>query len=310
MEHNHRNPRNSNSTVAIASSGNNDYRDSPVVKIITPWNPNNKIISEAAIRGLLQRPGVVLPDKLDYRLFQRACVHKSYVEKPAGTPGPNGEQIILADKPEDCLGLQKEHNEELEFLGDSVLNCVVAIYAQDRYGGEGEGFLTTLRGNLVNNDHLGILAGKMGMAPWLVISRHVDSICKGRENLRLLGSMVEAWIGALYWNTEAAAGRGAAFDVCYAWIMSILHQYVNFAKVISENHNYKDQLLKYFQSQYHTPPIYEEIHVEGPQHDRIYTIGVFLPNKELLSSAVSRKKLEAEQEASRKALIAVGVLTQ
>jgi hypothetical protein len=91
------------------------------------------------------------------------------------------------------------------------------------------------------------------------MSRHVDSICKGRENLRLLGSMVEAWIGALFRNTDLVAGKGAAFEVCYSWIISIMHQYVNFAKVISENHNYKDQLLKYFQSQYHTPPTYEEI---------------------------------------------------
>jgi ribonuclease-3 len=279
-----------------------------VVKVITPWNPNNKIIPESEILRFLQRPGVKLPKNLDFKLFQQACVHKSYVEKPAGTPGPNGEIIQLSERPEECLPLQKAHNEELEFVGDSVLNCVVALYSQDRYEGEGEGFLTTLRGNLVNNDHLGLLAQKMGMGPWLIMSRHVDSICKGRENLRLLGSMVEAWIGALFRNTDLIAGKGAAFEVCYSWIISIMHQYVNFAKVISENHNYKDQLLKYFQSQYHTPPTYEEIHVEGPQHDRIYTIGVFLPNKTLLASAISRKKLEAEQEASRLALVAVGLI--
>jgi len=284
-----------------------------VVKIITPWNPNNKDIPDSEIYKILARPGITLPAQLDYALFRRACVHKSFVEKPAGTPGPNGEIIKLSEKPEGCMGLKKDHNEELEFVGDSVLNCVVAIYSQDRYDGEGEGFLTTLRGNLVNNDHLGILAQKMGIGQWLIISRHVDSICKGRENLRLLGSMVEAWIGALYRNIEQTprekgGGKGAAFEACYVWIISIMEQYVNFAKVISENHNYKDQLLKYFQSQYHTPPVYEEIHVEGPQHDRIYTIGVFLPNKQLLSSAVSRKKLEAEQEASRKALVAVGIL--
>lgn len=294
--------------ISRPNSGNKKNEDNGVVKVITPWNPNNRIIPNTEIHKFLARSGVKLPMKIDYALFQRACVHKSYVEKPAGTPGPNGETIQLSERPTDCLPLQKSHNEELEFVGDSVLNCVVAIYSQNRYDGEGEGFLTTLRGNLVNNDHLGILAQKMGMGPWLIMSRHVDSICKGRENLRLLGSMVEAWIGALFRNTELTEGRGAAFEVCYSWIISIIHQYVNIAKVISENHNYKDQLLKYFQSQYHTPPTYEEIHVEGPQHDRIYTIGVFLPNKTLLASSVSRKKLEAEQEASRKALVAVGFL--
>ena len=48
--------------------------------------------------------------------------------------------------------------------------------------------------------------------------------------------------------------------------------------------------------------------MEGPQHDRIYTIGVYLPNRKLLASAISRKKLEAEQEASRLALVSVGAL--
>lgn len=279
-----------------------------VVKVITPWNPKNKIIPEAEIERLLTYGGMPKPKKINYTLFQQACVHKSYVEKPAGTPGPNGEIIQLADRPTDCLPLFKAHNEELEFAGDSVLNCVVGLYSQDRYEGEGEGFLTTLRGNLVNNDHLGFLAQKMDMAEWLIISRHVDSICKGRENLRLLGSMLEAWIGALFRNVQETDGIGAAFETCYGWIMGIISKHVNFAKVISENHNYKDQLLKYFQQQYHVPPVYEEIHVEGPQHDRIYTIGVFLPNKTLLASSISRKKLEAEQEASKKALIAVGIL--
>ena len=104
----------------MASSHSNKHSQqsavNAVVKIITPWNPNNKIITNADILRLLQRQGVTLTSNLDFDLFRRACVHKSYVEKPAGTPGPNGEIIQLSDKPPDCLPLQKAHNEELEFV--------------------------------------------------------------------------------------------------------------------------------------------------------------------------------------------------
>jgi polyphosphate kinase 2 len=58
----------------------------------------------------------------------------------------------------------------------------------------------------VNNDRLGELAKKVGFSPWLVISRHVEEVCDGRQNLRLLGSMFEAWLGALYYS----AGKGGA----------------------------------------------------------------------------------------------------
>ena len=94
-----------------------------IVKIITPWNPNNKVIPNAEILKFLQRKDVILPKDLDFDLFRRACVHKSYVEKPPGTPGPNGEIIQLSDRPADCLALQKAHNEELECVGDSVLDA-------------------------------------------------------------------------------------------------------------------------------------------------------------------------------------------
>lgn len=57
--------------------------------------------------------------------------------------------------------------------------------------------MTKLKTRIVNNKTLGEIARKMGLAPWIIMSRHVEEVCNGRNNLRMLGSMLEAWMGAL-----------------------------------------------------------------------------------------------------------------
>ena len=75
------------------------------------------------------------------------------------------------------------------------------------------------------------------------------------------------------------------------------------------NTNYKDQLLKYYQSTYHTPPRYKEVAVEGPLHNRTFTMGVIGADGSIVAVAVARNKKVAEQEASRKALVKFGVIS-
>ncbi|NDB85639.1 MAG: hypothetical protein EB127_23480 [Alphaproteobacteria bacterium] len=131
------------------------------------------------------------------------------------------------------------------------------------------------------------------------MSRHMEEICNGRRNLRILGSAFEAWIGALY-RQETEVGRG--YQVCANFIIAIIERHIDFAQIISDDTNYKDQLLRLFQGRYHIPPKYAEVHVEGPIHDRIFTMGVVGPSGEIIATAVGRNKKLAEQEASRLAL--------
>jgi ribonuclease-3 len=279
-------------------------------KVFNPWNPRNKIIDDDSIIAILKKYGVVKPPP-NPDLFRQACVHKSYVDRTEQW-AEEGEEQILAERPSNCLPLQEADNEECEFAGDSLLGCVVALYLYERYAGKGEGFLTRLRTRIVNNKMLGTLAKKMGFEPWIIVSRHVEEVCAGgRSNLRLLGSMFEAWVYALYKN-YGASNPGDGFIIVKTFIISIMQKHINFVELITDDNNFKDQLLRYFQATFHQPPRYKEVEVVGPPHDRTFTMGVIDPNNEskVLAKSTARNKKVAEQEASRLALIALGQIDE
>jgi ribonuclease-3 len=277
-------------------------------KIFNPWNPRNKKIKTEQIQKIIREYGLQSFKVQNLTLFQNASVHKSYVDRPDlwAEQSDSGEPMVMAERPPNCLPLQEADNEELEFIGDSLLGCVVALYLRERYAGQGEGFFTRLRTRIVNNKMLGQLAIKMGLAPWLVISRHVEDVCDGRHNLRILGSMLEAWIGALYLHergpADAGASTGKGFTAVQTLITTLLEKQVDFSDLIADDTNYKDQLLRWFQAQHHQPPRYKEVDVQGPPHDRIFTMGVLDLSGNVIATSTARNKKVAEQEASRLAL--------
>jgi ribonuclease-3 len=277
-------------------------------KIYNPWNPANRRIPDATILAILRAYGV--KDKPQrWELFRQACVHSSYVDRPDAPAFQTSEPVIIAPRPDDCMPLCSADNEQIEFVGDSLLGCIIALYLHERYPDQDEGFLTRLRTRLVNNKQLGELALKIGFQNWIIVSRHVEEVCNGRRNLRILGSMLEAWVGALYLDI-AETNPGGAFIRVRNWLINLFESQVDFAALISEDNNFKDQLLKYYQATYHTPPKYKEVLVEGPLHDRTFTMGVLAPDGSIVATATARNKKVAEQEASRKALIKLGALEE
>lgn len=273
-------------------------------KIFNPWNPRNKKIKSEQVQKIIRDLGLTNFRVQNLQLFQNSSVHKSYVDRPDlwAEQSESGEPMVMAERPSNCLPLQEADNEEMEFIGDSLLGCVVALYLRERYQGQGEGFFTRLRTRIVNNKMLGQLAMKMGLAPWLIISRHVEDVCDGRRNLRILGSMLEAWIGALYIHERGEADHGKGFVAVQSFIINLLEKYVDFSDLIADDTNFKDQLLRWFQAQYHQPPRYKEVDVQGPPHDRIFTMGVQDLSGNVIATSTARNKKVAEQEASRLAL--------
>lgn len=272
-----------------------------VPKICNPWNSKNKIIPTKEIYRILNEYGITQPLE-NISLFRQACVHTSYVDK-SEIWAKQEEPMVLAELPANCLPLQADDNEELEYAGDGILSGVVGTYLKERFSGQGEGFMTNLRTEIVNNDRLGELAKTIGMAKWLVISRHVEEVCDGRKNLRLLGSMFEAWLGALYYSF-GKGGKG--FEAVQTFVINVLERHIYFVELITKNTNYKDQLLRWFQAQYHQPPRYKVVKEDGPSHDRVFTMGVIDVQGKVIASSAAKNKKEAEQEASRLALIALG----
>jgi dsRNA-specific ribonuclease len=281
--------------------------DASSQKIFNPWNLKNKDITTQDVESIMHRYGSPDFKVKDLRWFAQACVHKSYVDRPeawaeqgqASGQGQGQGQMLMTERPDGCLPLKQKDNEELEFAGDSVLSAIVGKYLKMRYPGQGEGFLTSLRTQIVNNNTLGELAKKIGFSPFLILSRHVEEVCDGRNNLRILGSMLEAWIDAIM---EHEGNEGAAYDIARRFFISIIEKHINFSKLIAEDNNFKDQLLRYFQAKFHQPPRYKEVKVEGPPHDRTFTMGVLDPSGKVVATSTARNKKVAEQEASRLAL--------
>ena len=269
-------------------------------KLCNPWNHRNKQIPKQEILRILKEYGVTKPVH-DLSLFRQACIHTSYVDK-SEIWSKQEEPMVLAERPEKCLPLQVADNEELEYAGDGILSGVVATYLKERFSGQGEGFMTNLRTEIVNNDRLGELAKKVGFSEWLMISRHVEEMCDGRQNLRLLGSMFEAWLGALYYSFGKG---GAGFEAVQTFVINVLERHIYFVELITKNTNYKDQLLRHFQSEYHQPPKYKLVHEEGPSHDRTFTMGVLSVTGTVIATATAKNKKEAEQSASKLALEAL-----
>lgn len=275
-------------------------------KVYNPWNLANRRIPDAEILHILRSYGI--RDRPRYwDMFRRACVHSSYVDRQDLATAPNGEPVIVAPRPENCMPLCPADNEQIEFVGDSILGCIIAVYLHERYPDQDEGFLTRLRTRLVNNKQLGEIAFKIGFHKWIILSRHVEEVCNGRRNLRILGSMLEAWVGAMYLDLYDV-NPGIAFTRAKTWLINLFEAQVDFASLIREDNNFKDQLLKHFQATYHTPPKYKEVAVEGPLHDRTFTMGVLSPTGEVIAQSTARSKKVAEQEASRLALIKLGAI--
>ena len=270
--------------------------DASSQKIFNPWNLKNKDITTQDVESIMHRYGSPDFKVKELKWFAQACVHKSYVDRPEAwaeqgqASGQGQGQMLMTERPDGCLPLKQK---------DSVLSAIVGKYLKMRYPGQGEGFLTSLRTQIVNNNTLGELAKKIGFSPFLILSRHVEEVCEGRNNLRILGSMLEAWIDAIM---EHEGNEGVAYDMARRFFISIIEKHINFSKLIAEDNNFKDQLLRYFQAKFHQPPRYKEVKVEGPPHDRTFTMGVLDPNGKVVATSTARNKKVAEQEASRLAL--------
>ena len=161
---------------------------------------------------------------------------------------------MIAEKPEGALELFDYNSETLEFFGDSVLGMVVAKYLMERFPDENEGFLTKMRSKLVNQDMLAELARKLNFGEFLIISRHIEDKCNGRNATHILEDVFEAFIGAMFldfnevdnYNLMENYYSGIGFQICEKFIVHFIEDKVDFANLIILNTNYKQQIMHYF----------------------------------------------------------------
>lgn len=187
---------------------------------------------------------------------------------------------------------KQDHNERLEFLGDAVLELVVTDFLFNKYRQKPEGELTAIRSALVNTISLADASTKLGVNDYLLMSKG-ESKDIGRARQYILANTFEALIGALYLDQ--------GYDVAQQFIADQL-----FAKtdMIVEKRLWQDPKSRFQElAQEHTnlTPTYATLGQEGPDHDRVFTVGVFL-GKEKIADGKGRAKQEAEQEAALRAI--------
>jgi dsRNA-specific ribonuclease len=249
--------------------------------VFNPFNSENQEITLSEVQSILKRYGINAKIN-NFELYKRAFVHRSYTKRPAIE---NTEaKITIVEKPNNCLPLHTKSNERLEFVGDGVLELITKYYLYRRFPKADEGFMTEKKIAIVKNEHIGKLAYEMKLNKWLIISKHAEEK-KIRTNLKKLGCLFEAFIGAIFLDfnkiqVEDEHGWfknvfvcGPGFQMAQIFVESILESHVDWVQLIKTDDNYKNILQVKIQKEFKTTPDYIEI-----SHDMEfgYEMGVYL----------------------------------
>lgn len=185
----------------------------------------------------------------DIELLVTAFTHRSYVNEHKKTTS--------------------EHNERLEFLGDAVLELVVTDYLYGAFD-DPEGTLTNWRSALVRTESIGEAAAKNNFEPLLRLSRG-EKRGTDRARAQILANAYEAVIGALYLDQGYEAAKKFIHDTLLITFKAILET--------GSWQDPKSSLQELVQSKAGFTPIYKVISEEGPDHDKVFTVGVYVDNK-------------------------------
>jgi ribonuclease-3 len=187
-----------------------------------------------------------------------------------------------------------EHNERLEFLGDAVLELVVTEYLYANFD-DPEGTLTNWRSALVRTESIGAAAARSGFEPLLRLSRG-EKRGTDRAREQILANSFEAVVGALYLDQ----GKGG-FEAAKAFITKNL---LNTFKEILDSGSWMDpksHLQEVVQSRDGFTPVYRVLEETGPDHDKIFKVGVFV-NDALKGTGSGPSKQAGQQKAAEAAL--------
>lgn len=218
-----------------------------------------------------KKTGFVFKDKT---LLKQAFTHRSYINENPG------------------VGIG--HNERLEFLGDAVLELSVTDYLYKKYPDKTEGDLTSYRAALVNSNTIALAAEKLGMNEYLLLSKG-EAKDTGKARQYILANVYESFLGALYLDQ----GYEKANEFIAGSIFDKIDEIV-------EKGLFKDaKSLVQEKAQEHAgvTPLYKVIKETGPDHDKVFVVGVYF-GKDLIAEGSGRSKQEAEQKAAHNALAA------
>ena len=310
MSYGHNKMRKSPSTSSLSDSFESEK------KVYRLYNENNILIDKTIIQKILKKGGI--SDKIkDLSLYQRAFTNKSYskslkkkhFEKYASDSDSDVDFDVV-------VPIQEKSNETLEWLGDGVIQSAVAYYLYKRYKKQDEGFLTKTRSRLVKTEALAKVAKYLGLEKYILMSKHIELVCNGRESSSIWEDTVEAFVGAMKYDFSSKYDIGMAYKLCSKFIINCLENAIDITEVIRNDDNYKDQLMRYFQKNFSGKyPVYS--HCEGSPEiiqnsngsiTRKFKIKVCDIHGNRIGYGEARKIKQAEQKAAKAGLLHFGLI--
>ncbi len=184
-----------------------------------------------------------------------------------------------------------KHNERIEFLGDAILGLLVAEYIYLNFETMPEGNMSKLRASYVCEDANAKYAREIGIDKLLLLG-HGEELSGGRVRPAILSDAFESFLGAIYLEGGIEEVRKLLKVVVFPHILAL-----NEVQFI----DYKSKLQEYIQAETRTALDYRLDNVEGPPHNRMFTMSVYLEDLKL-GTGKGKSKKEAEQEAAKAAL--------
>ena len=315
-----------NSNITNTTNNNTTYNkvsfelvatpDEIVSGYINPFNKVNKLLTKNTIQNILKKYGIFQNiNNLD--LYQDAMVHESYTINKIKTICSR-DNVKIVKNPDGCVLLRERSYERLEFLGDAVIENIIVSYLYRRYPDQREGFLSSMKMNLVNRITLGHLAKVIGLNEYLVIGRTLDDLQNARDEDKILCDVFEAFIAAIYldFNNDkhgflSSFISGAGYQVAELFLINLIedeHSQLDITTFILDDRNYKNKIVKLIKRLHKYNPIFKvaksDISKTGEQ---IMTVHIINPNsKEVIGEGKGQNMKKAEQDASKNTLIKMG----
>ena len=185
------------------------------------------------------------------------------------------------------------NNERLEFLGDSILNFVIAAELFKRYPDSPEGDLSRLRANLVKKDGLVLIARDLSLGEYLTLgSGEMKSGGHRRDSIQ--ADAVEAIFGAVYLDS--------GFEACQQLILRLYQNQLNNAPDPATLKDPKTRLQELLQGRKLALPRYEVLDISGKSHQQTFLISCLIDELSIVTEAKASSRRKAEQKAALKAI--------
>ncbi len=220
------------------------------------------------VRNWLKTLGI---DAGDLKIYIHSLTHRSFARQ---------------------IDVQSRGNEQLEFLGDSVLSFIITSYLYEKYSNLAEGKMAKVRAALVNRKTLFEIAKNVKIDQQVLLSENEES-CKGRKKMSILADSLEALIGAIYIDK--------GIDFTLNWVLK------RYKKKIEENIktpeiiDYKTYLQEVVQADYSKLAKYKLVRSEGPDHNKSFYSVVMIEDK-IVGEGRGRSKKDSEQDAAKNTL--------